>query len=54
MSAEQITKDNINHYLNEVAKEYKRRYGRSSCVEIVLVGGPLLWRNMISETHQTI
>lgn len=39
MSYNAINKDNINFLLNEVAKEYKKEYGRHSNIEIVLVGG---------------
>ena len=35
----QFTKDNINKYLNVLAKEYKRRNRKAGHVELILVGG---------------
>lgn len=47
-----LSKDNIvfsrndfNHYLNELSKEYKRLGGRKSPVEIILVGGAAVLAN---------
>ena len=38
MSSE-FTKDNIDQYLKEVAKEYRKRIGKSMPAEIILIGG---------------
>lgn len=38
-NSEVFTKENLDRYLNELSKEYKRRGGRKIPVEIVLIGG---------------
>ncbi len=38
-SSEVFTKDNLNMYLRELSKEYKRLGGRNVPVEIILIGG---------------
>jgi hypothetical protein len=34
-----ITKENLNEYLKELAKEYRRRSGKAIPAEIILIGG---------------
>ena len=34
-----FTKDDLNFYLNELSKEYKRLGGRKAPIDIILVGG---------------
>lgn len=40
-----FTKQNLNYYLNELSKEYKRLGGRKVPVEIVLIGGAAVLAN---------
>lgn len=35
----QFTKDNIDHYLKDLAKEFRRRNGKSIPAEVILIGG---------------
>lgn len=43
--SEVFTKDNLNRYLNELSKEYKRLGGRNTPVDIVLIGGAAVIEN---------
>lgn len=38
-NSEVFTKENLDRYLNELSKEYKRLGGRRTPVDIVLIGG---------------
>ena len=38
-NSEVFTKENLDRYLNELSKEYKRLGGRNVPVEIILIGG---------------
>lgn len=40
-----FTKDNLNQYLNELGKAYKKLNGKSVPVEIVLIGGAAIVAN---------
>lgn len=44
-SSEVFTKENLNRYLNELSKEYKKLGGRNTPVEIVLIGGAAVIEN---------
>ena len=35
----EFTKDNIDTYLREVAKEYRKRAGKNMPAELILIGG---------------
>jgi hypothetical protein len=39
LSEKEFTKENLNKYLSELAKEYKKVSGRKVPAEIILVGG---------------
>lgn len=39
MSDQPFTKENLNQYLRELAKEFRKRNGKSTPVEITLIGG---------------
>ena len=39
MSEVSFTKDNLDQYLKELAKEYRKRNGKTVSAEIVLIGG---------------
>ena len=39
MSDKPFTKDDLNLYLKELAKEFRKRQGKTMPVEIVLIGG---------------
>lgn len=39
MSDKPFTKDNLDGYLKELAKEFRKRNGRSMPAEIILIGG---------------
>lgn len=39
MSDKPFTKENLNMYLKELAKEYRRRSGKNTPAEIILIGG---------------
>ena len=39
MSDKKFTKDNLNQYLKELAKEFRRRNGKNVSAEIILIGG---------------
>lgn len=45
MSFENFTKENLNTYLKELAKEFRRLNGKSMPAEIVLVGGAAILTN---------
>ena len=45
MSSEKFTKNNLDFYLKELAKEYKKLNGKSMPAEIVLVGGAAVLAN---------
>lgn len=45
MSSDSFTKDNLDTYLKELAKEYRRRSGKHMQAEIVLVGGAAILTN---------
>lgn len=45
MLSNSFTKDNLDIYLKELAKEFKRRNGKSMPAEIVLVGGAAILTN---------
>ena len=39
MSDKPFTKENLDHYLRELAKEFRKRNGKTISAEIVLIGG---------------
>lgn len=39
LSEKQFTKGNLDHYLRELAKEFRKRNGKSMPAEIILIGG---------------
>lgn len=46
MSAEKaFTKENLDYYLKELAKEFRKRNGRNASAEIILVGGAAILAN---------
>ncbi len=46
MSVEKgFTKENLNYYLKELAKEFRKRNGRNTPAEIILVGGAAILAN---------
>lgn len=45
MSSNSFTKENLDTYLRELAKEFRRRSGKSMPAEIVLVGGAAILTN---------
>lgn len=45
MSSENFTKENLDTYLKELAKEFRRQNGKSMPAEIVLVGGAAILTN---------
>ena len=54
-----ITRDNLNFYLNELSKEYKRLGGRNTPIEITLIGGAVIvekygFRNMTTDVDALI
>ena len=55
----EFTKENIDTYLKEVAKEYRRRSGKSTPAELVLIGGASVlinygFRNMTTDIDALI
>ena len=40
-----FTKENLNNYLNELGKEYKKRSGKKMPAEIILIGGAAILAN---------
>ena len=44
-NSEVFTKENLNRYLNELSKEYKKLGGRNVPVEIILIGGAAVIEN---------
>lgn len=59
MLSNSFTKDNLDTYLKELAKEFKRRNGKSMPAEIVLVGGAAIltnygFRNMTTDIDAVI
>ena len=51
MSSEHVefTKDNIDLYLKEVAKEYRKQVGKGMPAELILIGGLPFWSIMVLE-----
>ena len=45
MSSNSFTKDNLENYLKELAKEYRKLVGKDMPAEIVLVGGAAILTN---------
>lgn len=45
MSSNGFTKENLDHYLKELAKEYRRMAGKGMPAEIILVGGAAILTN---------
>lgn len=45
MSSNGFTKENLDHYLKELAKEYRRMAGKGMSAEIILVGGAAILTN---------
>ena len=50
----EFTNESINHYLKEVAKEYRKQVGKSMPAEIILIGGASVlvnygFRNMTTD-----
>ena len=45
MSPNSFTKDNLDNYLKELAKEYRRVAGKNMPAEIVLAGGAAILVN---------
>ena len=39
MSDQPFTKENLDQYLKELAKEFRKRNGKSVSAEIILIGG---------------
>lgn len=39
LSDHTFTKENLDHYLKELAKEFRRQNGKSMPAEIILIGG---------------
>jgi len=59
MSSNVFTKENLDTYLKELAKEFKRINGRTAAAEIVLVGGAAIltnygFRNMTADIDAVI
>ena len=60
MSVEQsFTKENLDFYLKELAKEFRKRNGRNTPAEIILVGGAAIlinygFREMTSDIDAVI
>ena len=44
-----FTKENLNQYLKELAKEYRKRSGKNTPAEIILIGGASVVINFFSE-----
>lgn len=54
MSSENMnffTKENLNTYLKELGKEYRRLNGKTIPAEIVLIGGAAIIANYAEEKH---
>lgn len=59
MSSDNFTKENLDTYLKELAKEFRRLNGKSMPAEIVLVGGAAIlanygFRNMTTDIDAVI
>ena len=59
MSSEIFTKENLDLYLKELAKAFRKRNGKSMPAEIVLVGGAAIltnygFRNMTTDIDAVI
>ena len=59
MSSNTFTKENLDNYLKELAKEYRKLAGKDMPAEIVLVGGAAIltnygFRNMTTDVDAVI
>lgn len=45
MSSENFTKENLDTYLKELAKEFRKQNGKSAPAELILVGGAAILTN---------
>ena len=59
MSSDSFTKDNLDTYLKELAKEFRKLNGKSMPAEIILVGGAAIltnygFRNMTTDINAVI